>query len=221
MKMNLMKMKALRTGLVFLIGAVAMVACEQAEDDLLTDLTLEELSPQVVLSIPGQPTVLDLLEGVNVSTPIQFEVRQQPTQGQLNIIDKGLATYEAPRGNNRSIDRFTAEIRTTASTYQREFQVETVSRVGYPISEQGAVYDRGGILKPGESIVVDVLANDAEGATSLEVEVPPAQGTASVTDNNEIIYQANDTYTGLVDVIYKATFEEGRTGRAVTRFLIE
>lgn len=207
-------------GAICVFSTLMVVACEEVKNDVLPETAIEELSPQKLYSIPGEPVVIDLLEGVTSTEPMVMKVKMQPDAGDLELLAETLASYEIEAGSRSSADTFTIEMRTANATYEKDFQVQVTTRANYPLSENGAVYDRGGILKPGESIIADVLANDAEGAMDLEIELEPQFGEASVTEDQKIAYTADEQYLGLVDLIYKVNFPSGRTGRAIVRFAI-
>jgi len=126
--------------------------------------------------------------------PVSVHSQELSISGNRFLMDKNLAMYETVSRINTSSDQFTVEMRAGNTTYEKTFEVQVTNRVGYPISEQGAVYDGGGIINPGESLVVDVLANDAEGASGLEIEVAPNKGIASVTYDQKITYTADSEY---------------------------
>ena len=198
----------------------SLVCCEQVQEDVLPENLVEQLEPQILYAIPGEPVVVDLLEGVSFTSPVELKVSESPAAGELMLMDKSLALYEQRTRPSGATDTFILEMRSGSQTYTRGYEVRSTDRVGYPLSEQGAVYDRGGILTKDSSLVVDVLANDVAGAGSLEIEVPPAHGTAAVTEDQKILYTADTEYLGLVDLIYRVEFGNGNIGRAIVRFAI-
>lgn len=205
---------------LLLVLGISLTACEEVKEDVLPEGSLAQLEDVTFFAVPGEPTVIDLLEGVNLSGEATIQLNEAPELGEVAILAKSLASYELPTRTATGSDSFVMSIQSGSETYERQFSVEVTNRVGYPLSEQGAVYDRGGILKPGERLTVDVLANDAEGASALEIEIPPKFGSASVTDDQQITYQADGRFLGLVDVTYKVTFPDGKQGRAIVRFAI-
>ncbi len=207
-------------GVVIALGLMA-VSCEDVKDDVLPEGRLEQLNPQTLYTVPGEPTVIDLLEGVTIPEPVNLQVTKAPAAGELSMVANSLAMYELPSSrSNSSSDDFEMRMETDSMTYVRTFEVQVTDRVGYPIGEQGAVYDRGGVIKPEESLTVDVLANDREGGRNLQIEVPPAHGSAIVTDDMKITYTADSDFLGLVDVFYKVEFPDGKIGRANVRFAV-
>ncbi|MEM9719388.1 MAG: hypothetical protein AAGA10_09080 [Bacteroidota bacterium] len=220
MRRNRNLIKTNSWGMKGLLIVLAFVGCEQVKEDVLPAESTEELSTQTLFSIPGEPVVVDLLEGVSLSEPVDLQIMEAPQSGDLSLLGNTLASYETPSRIAPQSDRFTMNVKTSSTSYQRTFQVEVTDRVGYPLSEQGAVYDRGGILNPGETLIADVLQNDAEGAAGLEIEVGPSRGTAFVTEDQKISYTADPEFRGLVDVIYRVDFPNGRVGRAIVRFAI-
>ncbi|MEM8898687.1 MAG: Ig-like domain-containing protein [Bacteroidota bacterium] len=205
---------------LILVLGISLTACEQVKEDVLPEGSLEQLSEVSLFAVPGEPIVIDLLEGVNLLENATIQLDQAPEAGAVEILDKSLARYELPARTSIDSDRFRMNIQSGTESYERTFSVAVTTRVGYPLSEKGAVYDRGGIIQPGQSITVDVLANDAEGANDLEIEIDPAFGSATVTDDQKITYQADRVFLGLVDVTYKVSFPDGSQGRAIVRFAI-
>ncbi len=207
-------------GSLILVLGISLTACEQVKEDVLPEGSLEQLSEVNLFAVPGEPIVIDLLEGVNLVDNATIQLEQVPEAGEVEKLDKSLARYELPARTPFDSDSFRMKIQSGSESYERVFSVTVTSRVGYPLSEKGAVYDRGGIIQPGQSITVDVLANDAEGADDLEIEIDPAFGSAIVTEDQKITYQAARDFLGLIDVTYKVSFPDGRQGRAIVRFAI-
>ncbi len=213
-----MKMKQWIWGSFILVAGSWLVSCDQIEPDMLPSGQLETAA---IVALAGEPVILDLLDGVNITEPIEVRLETAPQVGDLTLMAETLASYELPTRTTQMGDEFSMTITTPSETYTRTYQVEVAAnRNQYPFGEQGAVYDRGGILQPGDSLVADVLANDAPGGTNLTIELGPEFGTASVTPDNQIAYTADSTYEGLVDVIYRAEYDSGRVGRALVRFAI-
>jgi len=206
---------------MLLILGLAFGSCEQVKEDILPQSSFERLDSRTLYAVPGDPIVVNLMEEINILEPITIQIQQKPSEGELKMVANSLAMYEIPstRGGSTN-DDFEISIDTDSVSYQLPFRVEIIDRTGFPLSEQGAVYDRGGIIKPGETITVDVLANDRKGASNLQIEVAPDQGAAIITSDQKLEYTANEAFLGLVDVFYKVEFPDGRIGRANTRFSI-
>ncbi|MEM9329114.1 MAG: Ig-like domain-containing protein [Bacteroidota bacterium] len=203
------------TSVVALVLCVA--SCQNFDEDVLPVAEVESRTIQVVAQ---QPQVVDVLEGVATEEPINLQIVSPPSNGEFTMKGRSLGLYSTnARAGSR--DEFTIAMETSSGRVTKTFSMESVTRSNYPISEQGAVYDRGGILKKGETIVSDVLANDAPGAASLEIVISPTRGRAEVTDDSQIIYTAASDFEGLDDLIYTVQFPNGNTGTALVRFAIE
>jgi len=213
-----MKLRQIVRGTVSLSAlTVMLIACQNFEEDVLPITEIEDRSIQVVAQ---QPEVIDVLEGVISEEPIRIEIAKAPNEGEFEMRGRSLGLYniEAPPGTR---DEFTIAMEMSSGTVLRTFSVESVNRVNYPISEQGALYDRGGVLRKGQTITVDVLANDARGASALQIIVPPISGLAEVTNDNKIKYSAPTDFEGLDDLIYTVVFPNGTIGKALVRFAIQ
>lgn len=203
-----------------IIGCVALIivmaSCQSFEEDVLPT---PNSSTETIQVVAQEPKVIDVMEGVVSAQPVKVEVLNQPNRGDFSLRGSSFGLYSTRAAG--TTDQFTVAISMQDGTITRTFNIASVTRSRYPVSEQGAVYDRGGILKNSETISVDVLANDSPGALSLTIAVPPVNGTAEVTGDNTIQYTASSQFKGLDDLIYETSYSDGSSGQALVRFVIE
>ncbi|MEM8895523.1 MAG: hypothetical protein AAGC88_13160, partial [Bacteroidota bacterium] len=120
----------------------SLISCESFEDDALL---LTDFNERTIQAVANEPVVVDILEGVATEETLEVSIQEAPTTGDFAIRGRSLGVYStvARVGSN---DQFTVRMRSADSERTITFQVETVSRAAYPFGENGAVYDRGGIV---------------------------------------------------------------------------
>ena len=139
-------------------------------------------------AVSGSVTVSDPDTGQTV----KLSISSGPTNGTAMVADDGSFTY-TPTGNFTGIDTFTIEGCDDAAV--RACASGTVTVAIYPVA-----VDDAQVTGPGETIEVDVQANDIGDTGPLQIVTGPAHGTATI---GSIIYTANADFTGTDTVVYR------------------
>ena len=76
------------------------------KEDVLPEGSLAQLEDVTFFAVPGEPTVIDLLEGVNLSGEATIQLNEAPELGEVAILAKSLASYELPTRTATGSDSF-------------------------------------------------------------------------------------------------------------------
>lgn len=215
-----------KTGLiVFLLSSIGWLAgCEQLKEDELPEVAAVEIIELYALA--GSPVVVDLMEGVNTPEAASVEMTEMPELGNIETLRANFSLYSPPAARTEGQTSFSWQVTTGNRTIRRQANMTISTRSSYPLSGGRAIYDRGGILDQGDSLVADILQNDLlpnglSSVSNLEIVQAPIAGTAYITSDLKLAFTAPTDTTGLFDVLYGLTTTDGRYGVAAARFAVE
>ena len=189
-----------------------LFGCETETVDQVTPLIRENIDIEL---LPGQPIVINLVEGVVTTEPVVISIIETPTIGDFHVLEE-LATkgiYETARNGT---DHFSINYTVGESSFQRSFNLDISPN---NIGSYKAIYDRGGFIDTGEAIEVEVLNNDQGEGNNLRIASGPRYGAATVTSDNMIAFRATNEFLGRIDIIYEADFN-GESSSAIVRFVV-
>jgi large repetitive protein len=176
------------------------------------DITRQDAAPAATqteqttfLTTPGSNVVMNVLELPGYEKSTSFKVKKQPANGSATFLKEGILLYTPTQ--KVKIDYFILEGEARQDTIRIKFV--PVDSLPCQTVTQPDKY----IAKPGESITLNVLANDvfcssAADTTSLQIASPPQQGTALV-QGSRLVYQSKPGYTGVDFLIYKICDAKG------------
>lgn len=211
--------------IVFLVLSMTWFSsCETLKEDQLPEVLEEEVIDLYVLA--GTPTIVDLMQGINTAEISSIEMVEMPDLGEIENLGTNFSLYTPPVMRTEGQTSFRWEVSTNDRTLRRRANLIIASRSSYPISGGPAIYDRGGILVQGDSLVADILLNDLlpsglNSVASLQIVQAPIAGVAAITADQKLSFIAPTDTTGLIDVLYKLETTEGRSGVAAVRFLVQ
>ena len=177
-------------------------------------------------ALSGSPTVVDLMQGVNTAENTSIEMVEMPDLGQIENLGTNFSLYTPPASRTEVQTTFSWEVITTDKIFRRKANMIIASRSRYPVSGGPAIYDRGGILAQGDSLMADILSNDLlpnglSSVSSLQIVQAPVAGIAEITADLKLTFIAPTDTTGLIDVLYRLETTDGSSGVAATRFLVQ
>ncbi|HMO34877.1 MAG TPA: Ig-like domain-containing protein, partial [Gemmatales bacterium] len=126
----------------------------------------------------------------------------QPLHGQININNDGTVTYTHD-GSETTSDSFTYTIRDNGGKVSN---IATVTLTINPVDDAPVAMDDEAEVDQGQSIVINVAANDSDeegplDLTSIEIVDQPSHGTLQVNDDGTVTYThdgsntTSDTFT--------------------------
>ncbi|HMP18230.1 MAG TPA: Ig-like domain-containing protein, partial [Gemmatales bacterium] len=131
-----------------------------------------------------------------------IEIVDQPLHGQININNDGTVTYTHD-GSETTSDSFTYTIRDNGGKVSN---IATVTLTINPVDDAPVAMDDEAEVDQGQSIVINVAANDSDeegplDLTSIEIVDQPSHGTLQVNDDGTVTYThdgsntTSDTFT--------------------------
>ncbi|MEM6802977.1 MAG: hypothetical protein AAF696_16325 [Bacteroidota bacterium] len=211
--------------MAFLIFSTAgLSSCETLKEDMLPEVLEVEVIDMYALS--GTPTIVDLMQGVNTTENTSIEMIEMPDLGEIENLGTNFSLYTPPTSRAEGQTTFSWEVSINDKVFRRKANMIIASRSRYPISGGPAIYDRGGILAQGDSLVADILTNDLlpnglSSVSSLQIVQAPIAGIAEITTDLKLAFIAPADTTGLIDVLYRLETTDGSNGVAAARFLVQ
>lgn len=150
------------------------------------------------------------LEGL--LTPASTQVTAPPAHGRVSVdIGTGVITY-TPDAGYSGADSFAYRVE---DEFQELSNVATVALDVTPLNQSPLAWPDVATAAPGQSVVIDLLANDESGdsgdpldAASIQLVNRPLNGTASL-DGSELSYTPNEGFSGTERMRYTVLDQDG------------
>jgi len=171
-------------------------------------------------AVSGRATQIDVLTNDTDpdGDPLSVVALTQPANGSAVKLGAGLS-YTSAAGFTGT-DNFTYTVEDSAGN--RDTATVTV-QVRDP-GEPPQAMDDSAMVMMGQSVTIDVLANDLEPdgqpLTVARIEQPPPSGTATINADGTITYQTEPGFVGTVEFIYVAADPEGNEDSATVSVMV-
>ncbi|NIO76521.1 MAG: tandem-95 repeat protein, partial [Armatimonadetes bacterium] len=182
------------------------------DDSVVTD---EDTA--VVIAVLANDTDVDG-DDLTISTQLGYFV--PPTHGQAIINADGTITY-TPDANYAGSDSFQYCVEDPSGLRSG---MATVSITVNPVNDPPVAVDDSATVGEDRSVIIGVLMNDTDvddGALTVSVATPPANGTLTVNPNNSITYTPATNYFGTDSFTYTASDAAGATATATVIVTID
>lgn len=185
--------------LAFFSLVILVTACDSVEDDLMPKGPTVTIEGDEVYVMPDGTTYIDLYSKVKTNAPVTVRIGSLPQNGSLVEYASGLLRYSPDADLTGGRDQFSFEVLAGGKSLLTDtVQIIIKDSVDLPCF----IYPRDDFFSsrqfPAE---LSVLSNDLICGDSADIRLevyqpdagyPPFHGTATVTQRNTIIYNAND-----------------------------
>ena len=171
-------------------------------------------------AVAGQATQIDVL--ANDSDPdgdtLTLVEVSQPANGNAAIAGGGVSYTSA--ADFTGTDSFTYTVEDTAGSQATATVTVEVRDPGEPPQAM----DDSAMVMRGQSVTIDVLANDidpdGQPLTVARIEQPPDPGTATINADGTITYQTQSVFMGNVTFVYVAADPNGNEDSATVTVMV-
>jgi hypothetical protein len=177
---------------VFLICLLSFQSCDTLEEDIVStgDAQTIKASFSDVFVLAENSGVMDLTTGITSNKPFLVSISQNPSNGDLQLLSKNIYAYTPDQAFTQGNDKVVINIRSLdgeVSVNETINVIVTAEKSELPC-DYYAINEEVTIQSPGDTVVIDVLANDITcenkvvDPASLKVLYNTSNGTASVVN---------------------------------------
>lgn len=182
-------------GWLLFIALSTLPSCDTLEEEIVPTSAAQSIKVAFadLYVLSDGVGVIDVTKGVTSTKPFLVSIAEHPQKGELQTLEIGKFSYTPTDAGSKGIDRVVLNIKTLEGDLSVNDTIDVIvtpDQSELPCDYYG-VNDKAVIQNPGDTLTIDVLANDvscgsrtADPATLKVVYVTP-NGTASV-DNGRI-----------------------------------
>ncbi len=150
----------------------------------------------IVLTKAGMPITIDVLAN-DIGTGLTIDMFETPNNGSASISNSQI--IYAPNAGFSGLDKFRYKVM-DSSGQSAWGEIEIIVR---PIKNDTLKAKKDtATVKSGETVLIDVLANDIGTGLSIDMSETPNNGSASIS-NNQLVYTPNVGFSGVEKFKYK------------------